>query len=134
MAIAALSEDRQRILSLLSHAVAVLFAPRPKARPPRVPTHADLVEAARAQYHATRAAYMRTPSVPGSAEEQAFHVAFQDLDLVRFGPRQALPQPGPQLRAAALRAARLRAVMAGRVRPDTPPHAIPLASPQLRVA
>ena len=122
MAIVALGPDRQRFLSLLSHGLAALFAPRHLARltSPRAPQQADLLEAARARYHATRAAYMRIPSAPGTAEEHNFRAAFTALDQVRFGPPEQLPPPSPQLHAAALRAARLRAIMAGRVQPELP--------------
>src|SRR5437879_5531832 len=120
MAIAALGHDRQRLLSLLSHSLAALFAPRHLARAisPRAPQQADPLEAARARYHATRAAYMRIPSAPGTPEERDFRAAFMALDQVRFGPLEQLPPPSPQLHAAALRAARLRALMAGRVQPE----------------
>jgi hypothetical protein len=122
MAIAALGHDPQRFLSLVSHGLAALFAPRHLARAtrPRAPRQADLLEAARARYHSTRAAYMRIPSAPGTAEEREFRAAFLALDQVRFGPAQQLPAPSPQLHAAALRAARLRATMAGRIEPDLP--------------
>src|SRR5260370_22026898 len=109
IAIAALGEDRQRIVGLVSHALSALFAPRHLTRPPAAPSReqTDHLEAARVRYHATRAAYMRTPSAPGTPEERAFQAAFQALDMARFGPRRPLPRPSPELQAAALRAARL---------------------------
>src|SRR5437868_14477783 len=123
MAIAALGHDRQRFVSLVSHGLAALFAPRHLARAtsPRAPQQAEVLEAARVRYHATRAAYMLIPSAPGTSEERAFRAAFMDLDQVRFGPRPPLAPPSPQLQAAALRAARLRALMAGHVPAELTP-------------
>jgi hypothetical protein len=61
---------------------------------------------------------MRTPSAPGTAEARAFQAAFEAVDLARFSARQPVSPPSSGLQDAALRAARLRLIMAGRLQPE----------------
>jgi hypothetical protein len=115
MAITQVREERQSISRFLTEASAALFTPRQTG-----PASPEVLEAARERYHDARAAYMLTPSAPGTAEERAFQVAFEALDRARFGSPEPSPAPSPQLRAAAARAARLRAIMAGHLEPEKP--------------